>query len=166
MKNLNYLFVLLIVFATGIKVHAESQLTTGTYEVPVVDADLKSAAQFNLKKVLFTQNGADFEIKYALPTELTGKKNVVQFKGTFNAGQGTADYENSKMDCLIDQDLLMCKVQFKDLDIDQDLAINKMSARFKGLDLTRRLSVQHGFSTDPVGVIKIKLTSTTLALIP
>ena len=155
-----------MITVTGFNVHAESQFTTGTYEVPVADADLKSAAQFNLKKVLFKQNGAQFEIKYALPTELTGKKNIVQFKGVFDAGQGIADYENSKMDCLIDQDLLMCKVQFKDLDINQELALRKMSAKFKGLDLARRMSVQRGFSTDPVGVLKIKLNSLNLGLNP
>lgn len=166
MKTLKYLFIISMMIVTGFNVQAESQFTTGTYEVPVADAALKSAAQFNLKKVLFKQNGADFEIKYALPTELTGKKNVVQFNGVFNAGQGTAEYENSKMDCLIDQSLLMCKVQFKDLEIDQDLAVRKMSAKFKGLDLARRMSVQRGFSTDPVGILKIKLNSMTVELNP
>lgn len=166
MKKLNHIFVTLVVLITSLNLRAENQLTSGTYEIPVVEADLKSAAQFTLKKVLFKQNGSDFEIKYALPTELTGKKNIVQFKGVFNAGQGTAEYEDSKMDCLIDQALLMCKVQFKNLDINQELAINKMSAKFKGLDLAKRMSVQDRFSTDPVGILRIKLNPTSLQSIP
>ena len=165
MKKLNSLTIALLSTMIVTEALAESLVASGTYEVPVAELELKSAAQFDLKKVLFKQDGTNFEIKYTIPTQLTGEKNMIQFKGVLNAGVGSGVYGENKMDCLIDQTLLMCKVEYRNLKFDQPLAEKLMAANFKGDALIRRLAVQRGFSTDPVGVIKIKLSAKNLVQI-
>ena len=166
MKHLKFFMTVSFLSLALSEAYADSLFTSGSYEVPVFETHLKSASQFTLKKVLFKQDGANFEIKYMIPTELTGEKNLIEFKGIFTAGQSSGFYENNKMDCLVDQSLLMCKVSFANLKIDQQLAENFMLAKIEGEDLGNRLSVQRSFSTDPVGIIRIKLSPSHLALLP
>jgi hypothetical protein len=130
---------------------------TGTYEVPVTDEALKSAAVFELKKISYNKTGDQFKLKYLMPVELTGEENLVEFKGTIVDGQGSLVYQNNKMDCLTDQTTLMCKVAYQNLNINQLKAEDILKKKFSGEELTKKLTIQRDFSTDPVGIVKIKL---------
>ncbi len=132
-------------------------LTEATYEVPVTDPNLKSFSIFDLKKVKFLKNGDNVTLKYLVPQELTGERNKVEFEGSLVNGQGSLIYKDTKMDCLTDQSLLMCKVTYESLKFDQVKADQILASKFQGADLEKRMMVQKGFSTDPVGIIKIKL---------
>ncbi len=129
----------------------------GTYEVPVQDADLQSAAVFNLSKVRLEQKDNHFSLKYMVPVELTGEKNALEFSGVIDQGAGTLTYKNTTMNCLTDDVTLSCKVAYQNLKIDQIKAEKLLSKKFQGADLAKRLMVQRDFSTDPVGIIKIRL---------
>ena len=129
----------------------------GLYEVPVSDPELVDAATFKLRRVQLEQNGKDFKLKYIVPVELTGEVNRVEFTGTINDGEGTLVYENTKMNCLADQSTLMCKVAYQNLKFNQEKVERILNAKFDGEELRKRLLIQGKFSTDPVGVIKIKL---------
>jgi hypothetical protein len=129
----------------------------GVYEVPVNDPNLADAAVFKLRRVQLEQNGTDIKLKYRVPVELTGEVNQVEFIGSINNGEGTLVYEKNKMNCLADQSTLMCKVAYQDLKFNQVRAERILSAKFNGDELRKRLLIQGKFSTDPVGVIKIKL---------
>ena len=129
----------------------------GSYEVPVKDPELQSAAVFELKKVRLEQNENQFSLKYMLPTELTGEKNVMEFSGTMTHGEGTLTYQNTKMNCLSDEMTLSCRVAYQNIKMDQSKAEKILSKKFQGSELEKRLIIQRGFSTDPVGIIKVKL---------
>ncbi len=129
----------------------------GTYEVPVSDQNLADAATFNLKKVRVRQTNDVLKVKYLIPIELTGEKNLFEFEGSFVNGQGTLQYNDQQMDCATDATQLMCTVAYKGLNLNQLKAENLLSRKFQGSELQKRLSVQKDFSTDPVGIIRIKL---------
>jgi len=162
-KNLINLFL-----ATGLTLSASSALTSpldlqklsvrgGSYEVPVDNPELAELAVFPLRRVQLEQNGQEFTLKYNVPVELTGELNRIEFKGTIENGQGVLTYEDSKMNCLADQTTLMCKVAYQNLKFNQERAERIITSRFDGEELRKRLLIQKDFSTDPVGVIKIKL---------
>lgn len=162
-KNLINLFL-----ATGLTLFATSAWTSsldlqklsvhgGSYEVPVDNPELAELAVFPLRRVQLEQNGKEFTLKYNVPIELTGEVNRVEFKGTIENGQGVLTYEDTKMNCLADQSTLMCKVAYQNLKFNQERAERIITSRFEGDDLRKRLMIQKDFSTDPVGVIKIKL---------
>ncbi len=132
-------------------------LREGQYEVPIDDPTLSDAAIFKLRRVQLEQNGNDIKLKYIVPVELTGEVNRVEFTGTINGGEGTLIYENTKMNCLADQSTLMCNVAYQDLKFNQEKADRILNAKFGGEDLRKRILIQGKFSTDPVGVVKIKL---------
>lgn len=164
MKKVFVHFVLTISFLSGAKAHAgtfleiqASGIREGFYEVPVEDPELADAAVFKLRRVLVEQKDKDFKIKYLVPLELTGEKNLVEFIGTIEQGEGTLVYQDTKMNCLSDQSTLMCKVVYQNLKFNQEKAELLMNSRFSGEDLKKRLLIQKDFSTDPVGVLKIKL---------
>lgn len=131
--------------------------TESMYEVPVNDASLADSATFKLRRVQVEQNGTEFKLKYNVPIELTGELNHVEFNGSIDNGEGTLTYENTKMNCLADQSTLMCKVVYQDLKFNQLRAERILSSKFSGEELKKRLVIQGKFSTDPVGVVKIKL---------
>ncbi len=129
----------------------------GSYEVPVTDARLQDAAVFDLKKVRLEQIDNHFTMKYLVPVELTGEKNLMEFKGTMNRGQGNLIYENTTMNCNSDEVTLTCKVAYQNLKFNQTKAEKLLARKFEGLALEKRLTIQKDFSTDPVGIIKVKL---------
>lgn len=129
----------------------------GRYEVPVDNPDLLMAAQFKLKKVRLEQNGQDFKIKYLVPVELTGQKNLLEFSGKITDGSGTLGYEDDQMTCKTEEADLVCQVKYKNLKFDQTLAEKILTERFKDQDLEKRLRIQKDFSTDPVGILRITL---------
>lgn len=148
------------VFLTAIFLLISTQsfaLVEATYEVPVSDEKLKVSAVFEMKKMRLEHNGNALKMKYLIPQELTGDRNTVEFEGELNAGQGSLSYKDSKMDCLTDQSIMMCKVSYQQLKFDQERAVRILTGKFQGEELQRRMMIQKDFSTDPVGIIKIKL---------
>lgn len=165
--KLNLLNIILAssLIASALTVSAQEQIgdlkpfapREGMYEVPVDDPDLADAAVFKLRRVQLEQNGKDFKLKYNVPIELTGEMNRVEFTGTINNGEGTLVYQDTKMNCLADQSTLMCKVLYQNLKFNQERAERILNSKFDGEELRKRLLIQGRFSTDPVGVVKIKL---------
>lgn len=132
-------------------------LIEASYEVPVSDENLKVSAVFEMKKMHLEQNGNTLKMKYLIPQELTGDRNKVEFEGELIDGQGSLTYKDSTMDCLSDANTMMCKVSYQQLKFDQDRAVRMLTRKFQGEELQRRMMIQKDFSTDPVGIIKIKL---------
>jgi hypothetical protein len=138
------------------------KLHEATYEVPVKNADLLGSAVFPMMPATLSKSGNQIQVKFVIPTELTGVENTIALEGHLENGQAQLDYGNTKADCLADQEILMCKVAYQNLKIDQDQAVLLLNKRFQGDDLKNRLSIQKDFSTDPVGIIKIKLKSKSI----
>lgn len=151
MKNIILISLLLI------SIQSHANLTTGTYEVPVENSEIKAASLFKLSKVSIHQNGDHLNLKYTMPTELTGTKNIIELDGINKDGPTSVFYKNNQFDCLSNETYLTCKVQYQDLDINQALAEKNLFQKFQGNNLQDRMTVQKIFSTDPIGVIKIKL---------
>lgn len=135
----------------------------GTYEVPVNDSDLKTAALFDLQRIKITQTENTMNLKYTIPAELTGvRKYEVTFSGPFENGHGVLTAAEHQMDCTLtssanEEKNLDCKVEYVNLMINNENAKKIMAAKFKDQELDKRLLVQQGFSTDPVGIIHLKL---------
>jgi len=156
--KLNLLNIVLVLSLVSITAWAQEVVPReGLYEVPVDDPNLADSAVFKLRRVQLEQNGQDFKLKYIVPVELTGEVNRVEFTGTINNGEGTLVYEDTKMKCLADQSTLMCKVVYQNLKFNQERAERILNSKFDGEELRKRLLIQGRFSTDPVGVVKIKL---------
>lgn len=156
--KLNLLNIVLVLSLVSITAWAQEVVPReGLYEVPVDDPNLADSAVFKLRRVQLEQNGQDFKLKYIVPVELTGEINRVEFTGTINNGEGTLVYEDTKMKCLADQSTLMCKVVYQNLKFNQERAERILNSKFDGEELRKRLLIQGRFSTDPVGVVKIKL---------
>ena len=81
----------------------------------------------------------------------------MEFSGAMTHGEGTLTYQNTKMNCLSDEITLSCRVAYQNIKMDQGKAEKILAKKFQGSDLEKRLIIQRGFSTDPVGIIKIKL---------
>lgn len=128
-----------------------------TYEVPVKDQpELANANIFRMRNVTLEKAGEMTFLKYSLPLELTGKLNVIEFKGQLDkSGNGKLDYEQNQMDCQEDKISLTCNVAFKGLNIDQNFAANIIAKNFPKSQRDLRVQIQKKFSTDPVGIIRI-----------
>lgn len=161
MKKIKHTLALLIFLGSSFSFADDfeslSGFHEGSYEVPVKDPNLADYAVFKLHQVHLEQEGNHFKLKYLVPVELTGEENFVEFSGTFENGSGTLTYEKAKMECLADQSTFTCKVAYQDLKMDSKKAEEILTAHLKGEDLQRRLQIQRDFSTDPVGLVKIKL---------
>ena len=147
------LFALSLQFVSAIS-YAQIE---ASYEVPASDPSLQVSAIFELKKIKIEQTGTHLKMKYLVPQELTGHRNVLEFEGEMNAGQGSLFYKDAQMDCLSDESTMKCKVTYQQLKFNQARAEKMMARKFQGEELLRRMMVQKDFSTDPVGIIQIKL---------
>jgi hypothetical protein len=150
MKNLITLSVLLL-----------GQFTlanTAAYEVPTSQNELKASSIFQIDDISIKQN-KDYTttIKYVVPEELTGLRNKLDFTGNLSSGSGELTSEHGFMKCLSNRKKMMCTVTYQQLDFDSGLAQQKMSNKFKDEELNNRLTILEKFSTDPVGIIHIRL---------
>lgn len=146
------LFILLFSVALNAKT------LNGIYEVPVSDLDLKSASLFDMQKVKVKQSKETLTIKYTFPSELIGREWRAEFSGPFENGHGVLTSGEHQMNCqLTEKSNLNCHVQFNHLVIDQENAKKIMATKFKDEELEKKLLVQQGFSTDPVGIVRLKL---------
>lgn len=151
------LLLTVILFST-LKVFAAPM--AAYYEVPTSQADLKSASQFEIKKLSVT-NGLNnvTTLNYTVPEELTGLLNEMEFSGALNQNGGKLVSENGEMECLANNARMMCTVSYQKIDFDSDLAKNILRSKFKDQELEKRFLVQEKFSTDPIGIIHIILQS-------
>ena len=150
MKNLITLSVLLLGQFT--------LASTAAYEVPTSQNELKASSIFQIDDISIKQNkDSTTTIKYVVPEELTGLRNKLDFTGNLNSGSGELTSEHGFMKCLSNRKKMMCTVTYQQLDFDSGLALQKMSDKFKNEELKNRLSIQEKFSTDPVGIIHIRL---------
>lgn len=135
-------------------------LKEATYEVPTSQNDLKSSSLFKITKLSVTQDVDEVTtIRYMVPEELTGVKNVIEFSGVLanNSGHMTSEYGD--LNCLSNTNQMMCTVSYQKLNFDSQLAKTVMASKFQGRELSNRLSLQEKFSTDPIGIIHIYFKS-------
>lgn len=129
-----------------------------TYEVPAGDQpELAGSNQFRIQKLSLEKSDDGLTtLKYLLPLELTGRPNIIEFKGQLTSdGETEVTYDEKKMKCAEDKISLWCNVSFSALDINLPAAQKLMAEKFSQKDLEKRLQVLGKFSTDPVGIIRI-----------
>ena len=130
-----------------------------TYEVPTSDMNLKPSSVFEIKKISIRKNtNGTTTLKYIVPQELTGKKNVIDFTGDLKNNSGKLSSEYGQMNCLSNTEQMMCSVNYEELDFDSIASAKIMADKFSGQDLANRLVLRDRFSTDPIGVIHIKFS--------
>ncbi|MEQ1724157.1 MAG: hypothetical protein ABL930_13370 [Pseudobdellovibrio sp.] len=132
--------------------------STAAYEVPTSQNELKASSVFKIEEISIKRNiDNTTTIKYVVPEELTGLRNELDFTGNLSSGSGDLTSDQGYMKCLSNRKKMMCTVTYQNLDFDSGLALQKMSNKFKDEELNNRLTVQEKFSTDPVGIIHIRL---------
>lgn len=134
----------------------------GTYEVPVT-ADLAAAAIYDVAEVEWTVTGGAVELHYDLPMGLVGQKIRIDFKGTVDAGAGTADLASTIGDaqCTVAASAVSCLENMPGLKpITPDLAVvEQLAATELAGQTSQRVEVAKQFSVDPIGIVHIDLTS-------
>ena len=155
MKTLILFSTILILSLTSL-----AGLKEATYEVPTSQKDLKAASVFKIKKLAITQDiDNTTTVSYMVPEELTGIKNVIEFSGVLSNNGGDLTSEYGDLNCLSNNNQMMCTVRYQKLNFDSRLAKEIMTSKFQGQELINRLSVQDKFSTDPIGIIHIYFKS-------
>ena len=135
-----------------------ADIKSATYEVPTSQTDLKAASVFNIEEITVNRLGDNLKIKYLVPEELTGVKNMIEFNGELKNNSGELKSPNGDLDCLVGRRQMMCRVQYQKLDFDAGLAKQLIQSKFQGPEQLNRIVIQERFSTDPIGVIRIYFT--------
>lgn len=146
----------LLILSLFVCISAQASNHRAFYEIPAGNDSINSI--FNIVKMPSVQvteiTAQKSNMMYTLPLELTGVKNSFEFSGSIGS---ELTYEGNTMLCS-DEDPIywICKVKFKDLAMDDNLAKQLLKNQFQGLELNARLQLQAKFSTDPVGIIYIE----------
>ena len=131
-------------------------IRSATYEVPTSQNELKASSIFKIRRVSVTENiENNTTVKLLVPEELTGTANEIEFSGTLDSDGGKLSSQYGTLYCLANSNVMMCTASYQKLNFDRELAVQLMSAKFTGEELSKRLALQEKFSTDPIGIIRI-----------
>lgn len=148
--------ITLVLTVLSLSFFAFASVKDATYEVPTSQADLKTASIFKIKKLAITQDTDNITtIKFMVPEELTGIKNLIEFRGVLDNNVGNLSSEYGNLNCLSNSAEMMCTVSYQKLNFESQLAKNLMAEKFQGAELQNRLAIQERFVSDPIGVIRI-----------
>ena len=107
---------------------------SATYSVPV-PAGLEALAKLSMDGVSVAQDAETLTVRFALPLELTGAVNELEFRGpSAKTGAALLTGPNGKIECPNVLDLNLCDVRLKDLTIDP----KARTARLKTLSKTKQ----------------------------
>lgn len=156
-----------------------AQHVVGQYIVPTDDAALTEASQFNLEKVAVSDFNGLTTVSFEVPAELVGEPLPVKYFGSLVDGAGTLHGQNIGYETPIKNEIhcstvvstlasatasatasqLICNVDYKGLTIDSKKAEAILIDRHSADQdlLAKKILIQKKFSTDPVGVVEIKL---------
>lgn len=131
-------------------------IRSATYEVPTSQNDLKASSVFKIRKLAVTEDIENITtVKYLVPEELTGVSNEIEFTGKLDINGGNLSSQFGNLNCLASSNVMMCTASYQKLEFNHELAIELMTAKYAGEELSKRLTLQEKFSTDPIGIIRI-----------
>jgi hypothetical protein len=132
----------------------------GTYEVPVPSA-LEAAATYDVPEVEWIVDGDDVELRYDLPRALVGKAFSLRFEGTISGSTAKLTGSPGTADCTLTATEVVCNESMTGLlPITPDYAIvEELAATEYPGPAADRLDVAKRFAGDPIGIVRIDLTT-------
>jgi len=138
--------------------HSGPVARQGSYTVPVKE-ELKKYSKFDLDEVVIEQKANQLTLRYTLPRELTGRPQLVEFKGMITTeGPMTLTGKNGTMACKSSVDLSSCEVRYKDLEFDlkaRDQALKESSSSAEELKGREAVAVAFHAGGEPHGVLHV-----------
>ncbi len=150
--------ILVLAIAISGVAHAELEVQSVRYQVPVKNSRLKKYANFKIEKVEEIDSEGQTEIRYTLPLELTGAPNELVFIGNYKHGSSISNLSGANGTMMCSEGLSkICNVQFSNLKINEPARLNILkSMSGSSAELRGRLAVARSFSGDPGGVLIYK----------
>jgi hypothetical protein len=134
---------------------------SGTYEVPT-PPNLSAAARYAVEGITWSVEGQSAALDYDLPKELVGSALRVSFAGSLDtAGSAQLMGEAGTADCTVSAAEVVCHEVMRGLlplepDID---VVERLAAKTYAGAAQDRIDVARLFSTDPIGIVTIDLSS-------
>lgn len=134
---------------------------SGTYQVPA-PPNLAAAALYPVEGIKWSVAGQSAVLDYDLPKELVGSTLRVTFAGSVDAaGSAQLTGEVGTADCTVSAAEVVCHEVMRGLlplepDVD---AVERLAAKTYAGAEQDRVDVARLFSTDPIGIVTIDLSS-------
>ncbi len=128
------------------------------YMVPM-DDQKDSSESFIMKNISYRRCGDSVQVKYELPQDLTGAKNVVRMAGSFQHATNTLELSGpqGQASCVPRTDGAMkCDVKFQKLELNPGQAAELLNQKnLNSNDLQKKLEAVGRFSGNPVGFFTV-----------
>lgn len=128
------------------------------YMVPL-DDQKDASESFLMKSISYRRCGDIVQVKYELPQDLTGEKNVVRMAGSFQKISNSLELSGDQgaASCVPRTDGAMkCDVKFQNLLLNPDRAADLLNQKnLNAHDLQKKLEAVGRFSGNPVGFFTV-----------
>lgn len=135
----------------------------GTYRVPTTSQELVAAASFSVDSVDWEVAGNEVSLHYNLPEGLVGGRISVALRGTLAPGATEVDLtgEQGSGHCVATATTVTCREDLTGLGtlpISADVVTQVAMREFTG-PVSLRTQVSSLFSSDPIGIVELDLTT-------